>query len=1419
MKVKIEKVMALHNAKSALKVGFLVFFLLFSLIGYSQVISITANDAVGAETAGAPNTASFTVSRTGSPVNDTTVNYSVTGKAIEGTDYDTLSGSVVLSTVTGNTADIDITGIIDDDIVEGPEDVIITLTTEVGPGNIGANDTASITIDDNDTGVIYMDTVIPQFIDEAIEGGTFGNFWIRMRDGQGKGEGVPLNVSFTITGSDNFSNPDDDFELTSAAVNAEQTMIIYPEVYTHTRRVDVVALGDFANEVDETVTMTLTGVDNPLFSIDPMNNTATVTIINSPCPGGSPAPELNTATAIEYCDAASVNLNTFVVGGAASAPQGSSLRWSLVEDPTMPSQLLASAIVTSSGTYYGVYWADDDSCSSLSLQVDLVMSNTANPGNPVANLSRCNEAGNGVPTAINLNNAISGEDTGGTWTYVSGGTGDPGINVNDVVNFNGDPAGEYVFEYTVDSDAPCLPASTQVSITVTGCSTACPAGTDAPALNTATATEYCDVANVNLNTFVVGGAASAPDDSALRWSLISNPTLPSELLPNALVTDSNTYYGLYWADDDSCSSASLQVDLVISTSPDSGTAVANLTRCNEAGFNTPTTIDLDNAITGEDTGGTWAYVSGGTGDPGINANNVVDFVGEPADDYVFKYTVGATPPCVASETEVTITVAGCDPCTAGSNAPELAADAPATVYCVDTENNEVITIDLDDMTNSVPPNGSELRWSTLANVSNQNAHLSSSIINITNGGIYYGFFWDDVNECASEALPISISIRPIPTLTVGEDQSRCGPGEVTFTASAMADGANATINWFATPMSTSLVASGQSFSPTITETTTFYVEATLNGCTTEPRIPIVGTVVPQPSSGTPVNDGGNASACSVPSNGPTIIDLDDLIVDEDPGNWVFTSGPQGENITLPANNIVNFEDRSDGAYVFTYTTDGAQSPCTNTSTVITISVNDCDVDSDGDGLLDGLEATLGTNPNNTDSDDDGLSDAEEVGNDTDNPLNEDGDDFIDALDSNLVDSDNDGVVDQLDPANANPCLPERLNGVCDFDGDGVPDGDEFADGTDPDDPCDPNPENGACGLEVDLEVLKSVDNLNAQVGDSIVFTITVNNLSSGTASDVIVGDFLENGFEYVSDIASAGTYDEVTGEWTIPSIAGSESAALNITVNVVDGGDDYSNTAELLSVFQEDTNAENNISETITLQIELPDDIDLALTKKAISENPLVGDDVKFILTLTNESVSEATVNTIEVRDLITSDSGFVYKSSNPSIGSTYDENTGIWLVERLEKGEETTLEIIVHVPNEGRFTNTASIERSSPGDGNTDNNTDSVEVNVSGPNPVEVGFMYNQFSPNGDGTNDVLKINRMNHETGQMVNVIYDIQIFNRYGGLVFEADNLTTSEVWDGTWKGDNAPDGTYFYNMSMEIEGEESKFKKGWIQLIRY
>ncbi len=188
-----------------------------------------------------------------------------------------------------------------------------------------------------------------------------------------------------------------------------------------------------------------------------------------------------------------------------------------------------------------------------------------------------------------------------------------------------------------------------------------------------------------------------------------------------------------------------------------------------------------------------------------------------------------------------------------------------------------------------------------------------------------------------------------------------------------------------------------------------------------------------------------------------------------------------------------------------------------------------DNDSDGDGLLDSQEATLGTNPNNADTDGDGTADGAEVGPNVGSPVNSDGDALSNALESSIVDSDSDGVMNQSDPANNNPCVPNANSAAClatDSDGDGLTNGQEDTLGT-----SRSNPDTDGDGA-----------NDGAEVGG---------NVTAPTNSD---GDGVPNVFESsVTDTDGDGVPDQADPANNNPCVPNANSAACLATDSDGDG--------------------------------------------------------------------------------------------------------------------------------------------------------------------------------------------------------------------------------------------------------------------------
>jgi PKD repeat protein len=108
-------------------------------------VTVSATDADASEQGQARG--AFVISRTGSTESALTVNYSVSGTAVNGTDYERLPGSVTLASG-ASTATIVVTPM-DDGEVEDDETVVLTLAAHEDY-DVGSPNRAQVTITDND---------------------------------------------------------------------------------------------------------------------------------------------------------------------------------------------------------------------------------------------------------------------------------------------------------------------------------------------------------------------------------------------------------------------------------------------------------------------------------------------------------------------------------------------------------------------------------------------------------------------------------------------------------------------------------------------------------------------------------------------------------------------------------------------------------------------------------------------------------------------------------------------------------------------------------------------------------------------------------------------------------------------------------------------------------------------------------------------------------------------------------------------------------------------------------------------------------------------------------------------------------------------------------------------------------------------
>ncbi|WP_299431463.1 Calx-beta domain-containing protein [uncultured Maribacter sp.] len=1239
MKLK-EKYSIKNNLFTKKKMLFSLFLmLLFSVfMGQAQTVSVTRVGAHPTEVTPEPAiNGRFRVSRTPfnvlSPALSVTI--SVGGTADPTDDYTPIATTVTIPAGSGSRV-VNIGSIVDDVIVEGDETIILSVVNQPSYDVSTTQGSVTLFLRDNDFEPTLSAT--DATATEAAGAGRTGEFTVDL--GSVNYTGSPITVNVSRLG-------------TSTASTAD-----YSSVPTPTN----VSIADG----EQTGTITITPVNDDFAE---GNETLTARII-----GGTGyeliAPAALRTASITITDDDTVGVNVSAISGNTTEAVGTAtFRVTLNSQPTAAVNVALSSSDTTEGTVPAtvnipvanwdtgvlvtVTGVDDvlvDGSQNYNIITGNVTSADANynalNGGAVANVPVTNEDDDIYTATLTATDATATEavEVGrdGVFTVDLGRVNTTGSAIN--VNFQ------------------ILPSSTTT-------------GVDYASIGTSVS-----IANGNQTGLIT---INPTNDAILEGS---------ETVAIQLVAGANYELG---------TPISVITDTVTIQDDDTATLTIEDVTVNEdvVGGNLVFTVTLDNAVDGGTTV-SYTFLNGTATGGGVDYTGVansVTFAGTASETETIEVPIvddteleesetftirlsGATNGVLIGGGTATGTIGDDDNC---APTPLLSPDAPSAEFCGDIQAN------LNDYTDSAPPAGMVLTWSQSSNPLNAGARLTAAESqDVTVQGSFFGYFYDSANDCAGGVLEIELISNDIPTIisTAGETKCDSDSGLITATPS---DGAS--IRWFDRPTGGTQIGAGSSFvTPIVDESTFFYAEAIANGCPSLERIAVEVTILKTPLSGT----ASNAVACNLNSTQQplSLIDLDTrLSGDVDKGEWTFVSGPS--TLEINQDNEVNFLEEAVGEYIFRYTTTGAQTPCTNSSTDVTITV---------------------------------VSD------------------------------------------------------------------------------CTPDP--------IDLEVLKTLNNPNAIIGENVIFTITVNNISTNEAKNITIGDVLESGFLYVSSEASMGMYNEVSGNWIFEDLEAGESASLIIEATVLEGGV-YSNTAELLESFPLDNNLANDTA-TVSLELEIPEGTDLEITKTALSSRPLVGDEVVFTVTVKNNSKEGESVSQIRISEEIDIENFVLAEEPISEPGSTYDINTGVWTIPALARGEEAVLTITVTVPNEGMFTNTASLLSSFPADSNAENNEAVAEVIVSVPTPAEEGFLFNQFSPNGDGTNDVLKF--------QDTDVLPDfsnvsITIFDRYGNVVVEKSNITDTIIWDGLYEGKQSPAGTYFYVLNLVNEGGV-EVKKGWIQLIR-
>jgi large repetitive protein len=250
----------------------------------------------------------------------------------------------------------------------------------------------------------------------------------------------------------------------------------------------------------------------------------------------------------------------------------------------------------------------------------------------------------------------------------------------------------------------------------------------------------------------------------------------------------------------------------------------------------------------------------------------------------------------------------------------------------------------------------------------------------------------------------------------------------------------------------------------------------------------------------------------------------------------------------------------------------------------------------------------------------------------------------------------------------------------------------------------------------DLAVVKTVLTPGPySPGQEINYSVTVKNLGIGNAASVTVADVLPASLQYVTS-APAAEYNPGTGIWTIGSMINGSNRVLVITAKIREtAAGTITNTAIVRSP---DNDPNNTSNDTSSVTIRVDNIADLMLAKKVSKVNPAIGETITYTLEVSNSGPQKAT--NIEVTDQLPAGLEFVSSTDFSKTGNLLKGT-----IASVEVGATKTLSFLAKVVSGTTITNIAQISKadqkdpdSTPGNGYSNGEDDeaSVTVNVGCP-------------------------------------------------------------------------------------------------------
>ncbi len=240
-----------------------------------------------------------------------------------------------------------------------------------------------------------------------------------------------------------------------------------------------------------------------------------------------------------------------------------------------------------------------------------------------------------------------------------------------------------------------------------------------------------------------------------------------------------------------------------------------------------------------------------------------------------------------------------------------------------------------------------------------------------------------------------------------------------------------------------------------------------------------------------------------------------------------------------------------------------------------------------------------------------------------------------------------------------------------------------------------------------------VDKTSAELGETVTFTVTLENKGPQTATNIRVSDPIPSG---LSGIMSSGGYNQATGIWTVSSLERNTTAILTLTGELSSPGS-ITNTAEVIAVDQMDAdstpnNGDENEDDQASVSVSVDETADLGISKMASPDPVEPGNTLNYTLGVTNNGPSEATDVTI----IDTLPDGVTFVSATGA-GWNCGQVAGIVTCTRgslnsSESSPDIDLDVVVDPSTIGQLENTATVSANED-DNQQENNSQTISTTV----------------------------------------------------------------------------------------------------------